>query len=293
MKSVSKVNRKDVILAKGKSAGRDRVPSPEQARLMSAHPASATEIALEPDPRAGSSVDLALADRSRLSRAVVLAGRVALMLAGIAVMALGIDLIVHSYVGNAPISACPYVASLAPSGLSFGTLLMGWQVVLVVAQVLILRSRFKLVALLQIPVSLFFGMCVDAWAVPLGPLAPASPWGAYALLAVGIVLVAVGVACTVISDTVMNCGEAVVKAVVDVTGWRFGTVKVGFDLVLTALAALLALALFGHLEGVREGTLACALCTGLVVNLIMGAYGRARGAWRDRREACGVPAAAE
>lgn len=53
-------------------------------------------------------------------------------------------------------------------------------------------------------------------------------------------VLALGIVMTVVSGTVMNCGEAVVQAVVRKTGARFGTVKVGFDLACAALACLCA-----------------------------------------------------
>ncbi|MFR1166920.1 MAG: hypothetical protein ACLSDQ_04470 [Adlercreutzia equolifaciens] len=50
-------------------------------------------------------------------------------------------------------------------------------------------------------------------------------------------VLALGIVMTVVSGTVMNCGEAVVQAVVRKTGARFGTVKVGFDLACAAWRA--------------------------------------------------------
>ena len=55
----------------------------------------------------------ALAERSLTLRAALfLTGRIALMLAGIAVMGLGIDIVVKADLGNSPISATPNVLSL-------------------------------------------------------------------------------------------------------------------------------------------------------------------------------------
>ena len=54
-------------------------------------------------------------------------GRIALMLAGIAVMALGIDVVVKADLGNSPISATPNVLALGFPAVSFGTFMLGWQ----------------------------------------------------------------------------------------------------------------------------------------------------------------------
>ncbi len=129
--------------------------------------------------------------------ALFMAGRVALMLAGIAVMALGIDLVVKGNLGNSPISACPYVVSHVLPDISFGTLMLVWQCLLVVTQIVILRRDFHPIDLLQLPVSVFFGLCIDVFVVLLAPLSVPSYLSAWLYLAVGILVLAAGIVMTV------------------------------------------------------------------------------------------------
>lgn len=254
----SRINRGSEIRTKGKSMGRERSGAWGSA---------------------GSS------GRPSLSGALFVIGRVALMLAGIAVMALGIDVIVRADLGNSPISATPNVLSLGFPAVSFGTFMLGWQCFLVLAQIALLRRDFRLVDLWQIPISVFFGVCIDAFMMLLGSAAPASYGWSWLWLAVGVAVLALGIVMTVVSGTVMNCGEAVVQAVVRKTGARFGTVKVGFDLACAGLAVACSLLFVGGIAGVREGTLVCALCTGVVVNGYMALYGKLRAGVRRRRAA--------
>lgn len=214
-------------------------------------------------------------------------GRVALMLAGIAVMALGIDVVVKADLGNSPISATPNVLALGFPAVSFGTFMLGWQCFLVLVQVALLRREFRLVDLWQIPISVFFGLCIDWFMALLGAAAPTTYLASWLWLAGGMAVLAAGIVMTVVSGTVMNCGEAVVQAVVRKTGARFGTVKVGFDLACAALAVLCALVFVGHLAGVREGTVVCAALTGVVVNGYMALYGRVRQGARRWRAGAG------
>ncbi len=207
---------------------------------------------------------------------LALTGRVALMLVGIAVMALGIDVVVKANLGNSPISAFPYVMSHVTPNISFGTLMLLWQCFLVLLQIVILRRDFRLVDLLQIPISVFFGVCIDAFAAVIAPITLPNLMSSWACLLIGMAILALGVTMTVISATVMNCGEAVVQAVVKKTGIRFGTMKVIFDVSCAVAAAALGLLCLGHLEGVREGTVVCAVFTGLLVNAYMGLYHRVR-----------------
>ncbi len=205
-----------------------------------------------------------------------MAGRIALMLLGIAVMAFAIDVVVKANLGNSPISACPNVLSLAFPQVSFGVFMLCWQCFLVLVQVVILRRDFRPIDLLQIPISVFFGVCIDVFMAVLVPLSPENYGQALLCLAVGILILALGIVMTVVSGTVMNCGEAVVQAIVRKTGAKFGTMKVCFDVTCALSAIACSFAFMGHLAGVREGTVICAVCTGLVVNGYMALYGKLR-----------------
>lgn len=284
-----KINRGSGIRTRGKSMGRERSGA-------SADPSDRSSSgATGPVPVSRIAVLKAAGDtagescwRRRDPRAVLfLAARIALMLAGIAVMALGIDVVVKADLGNSPISATPNVLALGFSAVSFGTFMLGWQCFLVLVQVVLLRREFRLVDLWQIPISVFFGLCIDWFMALLGAAAPTTYLASWLWLVVGMAVLAAGIVMTVVSGTVMNCGEAVVQAVVRKTGARFGTVKVGFDLACAALAVLCALVFMGHLAGVREGTVVCAALTGVVVNGYMALYGRVRQGARRWRAGAG------
>lgn len=290
-----KINRGSEIRAKGKSMGRERSgvsadpsdrPSPQAGGLKAASSAEGVRGGLSSSVESAEGSPAAPAERSMTLRAALfLTGRIALMLVGIAVMALGIDIVVKADLGNSPISATPNVLSLGFTAVSFGTFMLGWQCFLVLVQIALLRREFRLVDLWQIPISVFFGVCIDAFMALLGPAAPTSYVASWLWLAGGMAVLALGIVMTVVSGTVMNCGEAVVQAVVRKTGARFGTVKVGFDLACAALACLCSFLFVGHLAGVREGTFVCAAFTGVIVNVYMGLYGKLRDAARSRRAA--------
>ena len=290
-----KINRGSEIRAKGKSMGRERSgvsadpsdrPSPQAGGLKAASSAEGVRGGLSSSVESAEGSPAAPAERSMTLRAALfLTGRIALMLVGIAVMALGIDIVVKADLGNSPISATPNVLSLGFTAVSVGTFMLGWQCFLVLVQIALLRREFRLVDLWQIPISVFFGVCIDTFMALLGPAAPTSYVVSWLWLAGGMAVLALGIVMTVVSGTVMNCGEAVVQAVVRKTGARFGTVKVGFDLACAALACLCSFLFVGHLAGVREGTFVCAAFTGVIVNVYMGLYGKLRDAARSRRAA--------
>ncbi len=220
--------------------------------------------------------------------------RCCLLAAGITIMAGGIVLVTKTNLGTSPISSLGYVLSLSFPSVSYGAFMFAWNIALLLGQIVVLRRDFKAAALLQVPISVAFSLAIDAFNAILAPYAPSTYAESAALLAAGIVALALGVACTVVANVAMNSGEALVCAVTSKTGWNFGRTKVGFDLSCVALAVVASLAFLGNVQGVREGTLAAALATGFVANLFIRLMGGARPPLqRAKRRASGAAANAK
>ena len=159
-----------------------------------------------------------------------LALRWCLLAIGIVVMAAGIVIVTKSATGNTPISSTGYVLSVAFPNVSYGVFMFFWNILLLIGQVIILRRRFQLLALLQIPISVLFSLSIDGFASLLSWFAPANYAESLGMLALGIITLAAGVSLTVVANVAMNCGEALVAAITSKTGWNFGHTKVGFDI---------------------------------------------------------------
>ena len=205
-----------------------------------------------------------------------IAARYALLAAGVVIMTAGIVLVTKSNLGTSPISSLGYVLSLSFPSVSYGTFMLAWNLALLLGQVIILRRSFKASALLQIPISILFSLGIDAFDRALAFLVPESYPASFALLAAGVAVLAFGVACTVVANVVMNCGEALVCAVTTKTGWNFGHTKVGFDLSCVGIDAAASIALLGGIEGIREGTVVAAAATGFIVNAFVKLMGGIR-----------------
>lgn len=184
--------------------------------------------------------------------------------------ALGVAVTKRGELGVSPISSVANVMSSRFEGLTLGTWLILWNVVLILGQILLLRRDFKPIQLLQVPLSFLFGWFTDFGMWCAGHI-PVGGYGTRAALVLGgIVLLGFGVSLSVIADVIMNSGEAFVKAVADRTGKNFGNVKIAFDVCCVAAAVALSLLLFGgRVVGTREGTVATALLTGLVVKFFV------------------------
>ena len=190
--------------------------------------------------------------------------RYLLLLAGLAVMALGVAFSIKASLGTSPISSVPYVVSLF-TPLTVGTATITMHCVFILLQILILRKNYHPIQLMQLPVAFFFGYLTDfgVWAVQ--GITCNTYWQQWIICLIGILLVSVGVSLEVKAGVVVLAGEGVVLAVCKVLPKvKFGYMKVGFDVTLVVIACILSIVFTGRLQGVREGTVAAALLVGLI-----------------------------
>ena len=180
--------------------------------------------------------------------------------------ALGVAFTKHGELGVSPVSSVANVMSYKFPSLSMGTWLIIWNCVLILGQILILRKKFQLIQLLQIPLSFLFGWFTD-FGLWMLTRVPVNTYPVRLLMVLlGILILGFGVSLSVIANVIMNSGEAFVKAISDVTNQEFGNVKIAFDVSCVVTALILSL-MFFHFQiiGTREGTILSAFLTGLTV----------------------------
>ena len=199
---------------------------------------------------------------------VYIAKRYLLLLVGLSIMAFGVAFSIKASLGTSPISSVPYVVSLfAP--LTVGTATIVMHCVFILLQILILRRNYHPIQLMQLPVAVFFGYLTDfaVWAVR--GIHCSTYCQQWIVCLIGILLVAAGVSLEVKAGVVVLAGEGVVLAICKVLPKiKFGYMKVGFDVTLVVIACILSFTFTGHLQGVREGTVAAALLVGLIAKQI-------------------------
>ena len=199
---------------------------------------------------------------------VYMTKRYLLLLVGLSIMAFGVAFSIKASLGTSPISSVPYVVSLfAP--LTVGTATIVMHCVFILLQILILRRNYHPIQLMQLPVAVFFGYLTDfgVWAVR--GIHCSTYWQQWIVCLIGILLVAAGVSLEVKAGVVVLAGEGVVLAICKVLPKiKFGYMKVGFDVTLVVIACILSFTFTGHLQGVREGTVAAALLVGLIAKQI-------------------------
>lgn len=193
--------------------------------------------------------------------------RWATFLLGVFVMSVGIALSVHGQLGTAPISTFPAVVDAASSW-SVGAVSAVMNVVFVFMQMLILRRRFRLFQLVQLPIALVFGAVIDlslfvtSWAQVDHYLLQ------WVVTIIGALILGLGVYIQIQPKLLYLPGEGLVVALTQVTTVRFGTTKQVVDWSLVVSSAVLSLVLMQRLEGVREGTVFAAFAVGGVVKTL-------------------------
>lgn len=194
--------------------------------------------------------------------------RLAWFAAGILINSFGIVLITKGALGTSQISSIPYVLSLQMPSISFGMFSFIMNMVYIVLQALLLRKQFKPFQLLQIVVNVVFSASIDVFMAMLSFYAPLQLFTRVLSAIAGCIVLAFGISVEVAPDLIMVPGEGIVAAISKVSGRRFGSVKVAFDVTLILIAAALSWMFFGDLVGVGVGTLLSAVSVGQFVNLI-------------------------
>lgn len=196
-------------------------------------------------------------------KAIEYTKRVVFLLVGLIIMAFGVAFSINAQLDTSPVSSIPYVTSIT-SGLSVGATTIIVNTIIVLLQIPIMRKKFKLIRLLQIPVCTVFGLMIDLASLCIADIMPQQYYAKWILCIVGIVLVAVGVSFEMTANVITLAGEGLVQAVCSVCPIKFGYMKVICDVSFVVIAVAISFIFLHNLQGVREGTLAAAIFVGLL-----------------------------
>lgn len=186
---------------------------------------------------------------------------------GLFVMTLGIAISTKADVGTTPISSIPFVINLA-SGVDFAIVTFIYNVLLVALQYVLLRKKFTVMHLIQLPVTLLFSLFTKITVEMVSFISPSSYLECWILIVLSVLILGTGVAIVVNSRTTMVPGEGAVLALSLRFAVPFSRMKIIFDVTNIVIAAAISLIFLGGLVGVREGTIFAALTIGLVVRYV-------------------------
>ncbi len=194
--------------------------------------------------------------------------RYSLLVFGLFVMASGVAVSAKSNLGVSPISSVPYVVSLM-TDFTIGELTAIMNTLLLLLQIIILRSKFQKEQLLQLPIGILFGALIDLNLRLMEHYTPSTYIEQWSLCLASFLLLGFGVFCEVKANVAMLSGEGFVSALSEVTGVKFSKNKIIVDSALVLAAVVISFAYFTTLNGVREGTVAAAVLVGFFAGIFL------------------------
>lgn len=194
--------------------------------------------------------------------------RIPMYFIGLFILTIGIAFSVKSDLGVSPVSSIPYTLTVVwDVEMGFATVL--FHIGLVLIQLLLLRKRFKPKNLLQIAVGIVFGLFTSLCNY-LVMLIPSSEniFVRIIMLIISIIVVAIGIFFYVPADIMPLAGEGTMLAISQVTGLKFSTVKIGFDIAVSLISLVVCLIAVHGMGSVGVGTIVSAVMTGVVLKIL-------------------------
>lgn len=192
--------------------------------------------------------------------------RYILFFIGVFINSFGISVITKADLGTSPISSVPYVLSLN-FPFSLGEFTIAVNMLMVLAQLLILRRNFKLEHALQIPICVVFGYSIDLTGIFIENVSLDLYIEKILFLLAGCVILGFGVYLEMLANVAMLPGESLVRAISTTWHTDFGYTKIANDVTMTVIAVVLSFVFAHRLNGVREGTLVAAFLVGYIARL--------------------------
>ena len=192
--------------------------------------------------------------------------RILLYCVGLMFLAFGVAFSVNSNLGVSPINSLPYVISLILK-VDLGRCIVGVFVTYMIVQVIIKRKEYKWINLTQLIFSTIFGYFADfAKGVMHGFVIP-TYFGQLLMMAISIVLVAIGVAIYMDVKLVNMPMEGMTLAISDCfPNIEFHKIKIIVDCSSVAVGVVLS---FLFMHGLfREGSILSALLVGKLLPVV-------------------------
>lgn len=199
--------------------------------------------------------------------------RICFFVVGLFIMSLGVAFSIISTLGTTPISSISYSLALI-TNINIGITTFIFNAALILIQFLILRSRFHKKRLLQLINCILFGYFTDL-ALYLVSFVPfdGSVLMCAVFLAVSIILTALGIFIYMPANIAPLPGEGCVESIAIVTGWRFSTIKIGFDATMVIISLVMCGLWYSNVFGaVYIGTVISAFMVGFTLRQINNLY---------------------
>ena len=194
--------------------------------------------------------------------------RYAVFIAGLFITSMGVAFSTKAGLGTSPVSSVPYAVSLVSPLLSFGGWLNLLSVLQITVQILVMRFKCNYFEIaIQTVLAFVYGYLTDLSCYLIRDLTVTTYPGQFAVMLLGCFIVALGIWVQLKGRVAMLPGEAMNRAISRVAHKSYVNVKIFFDVLYIAVAALIGLVFLHRLEGVREGSVIAAVLIGVIIKL--------------------------
>lgn len=202
-------------------------------------------------------------------------GRYCLFIVGLFIASVGVAFSTIAGLGTSPVASVPYSVSLLWNVLSFGMWLNVWSVIQIAVQIILLRKKCKPAEIvIQTVLAFAYGYLTNFSCWLLRGIEPQNYLQRFLLMLAGCMVLAVGIWIQFKGGVAMLPGEAMNRAISEVSGKKYENIKVIFDVLYIAVSAVICLIFFRKLEGVREGSIIAAVLIGNLIKLINKGWNR-------------------
>lgn len=191
-----------------------------------------------------------------------------LFLIGLFIASMGVAFSTKAGLGTSPVASLPYSVSLVSSLFSFGGWLNLLSVIQITVQVILLRKKCKpLEIVIQTILAFVYGYLTNLSVWLIRDISVNSYLEQLLYMAIGCIVLAFGIWLQLKGGVAMLPGEAMNRAISEVTGKRYENIKILFDIIYIALSAVICFVFLFELKGVREGSIIAAVSVGLIIKL--------------------------
>lgn len=195
-------------------------------------------------------------------------GQYSLFLIGLFIASMGVAFSTKAGLGTSPVASLPYSVSLVSSLFSFGGWLNVLSVIQIAVQVILLRRKCKPVEIIiQTVLAFVYGYLTNLSCWLIWDISVNNYFEQLLYLAISCFVLAFGIWLQFKGKVAMLPGEAMNRAISEVTGKRYENVKIFFDIFYIAVSAIICLVFLGELKGVREGSIIAAISVGFIIKL--------------------------
>ena len=199
----------------------------------------------------------------------------ALFLIGLFIASMGVALSAKAGLGTSPVASVPYSVSLVNHTLTFGWWLNMWSVLQIAVQIALLRKKCKPVEIIiQTVLAFVYGYLTDFSCKLISGLQANTYIMQFALMILSCFVLGFGIWIQFKGGVAMLPGEAMNRAISEVTGKKYENIKIFFDVLYIIVAAAICFIFIGKLEGVREGRIIAAVLIGNIIKLYNSLYNK-------------------